>query len=244
MFKELKPVLEDASLSMTISSKGDSISVTVTPKGKGGAALNNAPLAISGTAEELDELFVGQIVKSMNETAGFRSTAADFKKSAEKQVESAKKENTVKEEKNSKVTEKTKETTEKTEKAPVVELNKDQKAAESKFKKSLADAAKATDPDIVAFHKKTIVGIYSKAGFDEAAINLVKKAFDDLPNAPKAEVVQSDVFKEEEKKVDEAPAPPEEENEEDNQPEEVNKSAAEEENADGGESQEDEDDIF
>jgi PRTRC genetic system protein E len=180
MFKQLEELLTKASFSMTISAKDDSISVTVIPKGKNGVAISNTPLALSGTADELDEKFVPEIINALGESLGFLTNAAEFKESAKKQEAKAKE------------APKAAATTGKAAPAPAatkekpVELNADQKKAKANADKSLEAAEKAADVDIKVFHKNQTLKAYTAAKMPQSLIDELTEKFDDLIKSKKA----------------------------------------------------------
>jgi PRTRC genetic system protein E len=88
LFNKLLPLLADVTLSFTVSAKDDKISVTVVPKSTKDSkkAISNTPLAISGTADEMDEQFVDEIEKALGKVVGFMSNADEFVESVKEEA--------------------------------------------------------------------------------------------------------------------------------------------------------------
>lgn len=68
MFSELKSLLDScSSVTVVLSGSDDTLSVIVIPKVKDGQnAVLSTPLALTGTAEELDDAFVGLVTSYVN----------------------------------------------------------------------------------------------------------------------------------------------------------------------------------
>lgn len=258
MFTQLAEMLTKASLAMTISAKADVISVTVIPRAKDGEKLSNIPLVFSGTAEELDKKMIPELIKTLGESLGFLTNAADFTTAAKAKEQDAKVAASKKEE--AKVTATTAKTTKSSDdKKEKVVATKEQKDAIKKYDKSLAAAGKTKDPDVIDFHKNEIVKLYNKVGLSkEEIITAVTNAFNALKNkinGTSDENQTGSLFtkpadektSEEEKTAEDHNQP----DEDDDQPDEVLDEADKEENnkssenvLDADNSTDDDDDIF
>lgn len=172
MFKALEAFLENVNLSLTITRKGDKISVTVLPKSKDKDNKdNNTPLLMTGTADELDENFADTVGKSLGTAIGFITNADQFVKAAEK------KEADVKKEAADKVAAKssTKSTT--TKAADKKEYTRSEKEAIEIGKKSLEKAKTTKDPDMVSYLRKSAIKAYDGVALPTDDIS---KEFDSL----------------------------------------------------------------
>lgn len=185
LFNSLLPILEKVNLSFTVSAKNGQISVTVLPKtlNKKGDTLSNTPLAISGTADELDESFVTDITEALSEAVNYTKNSKDF-------VEAVKEKSTSE---NKTTTEKKESTkTEKTEKTEKVVLTAAQKKLLPKAEEALKKAKAASDPDMVEFLKKQIVKLYEDAKMPDETTKELIKQFDTIEVKPS--VSQTDIF--------------------------------------------------
>jgi PRTRC genetic system protein E len=82
MFKELLPLLEGRTMILTAAKIGDALTVTIYPKRNGEKDENpvgNAPLCVTGTAEELDHELPGLIAGYVEELGKFRSNLDQIK---------------------------------------------------------------------------------------------------------------------------------------------------------------------
>src|ERR1017187_8768642 len=83
MFKELLPLLEGRTMILTAAKIGDALTVTIYPKRNGEKDENpvgNAPLCVTGTAEELDHELPGLIAGYVEELGKFHSNLSEIKR--------------------------------------------------------------------------------------------------------------------------------------------------------------------
>jgi PRTRC genetic system protein E len=228
MFKELSELLDSANLSMTLSKKGDKISVTVIPKAKkDNDSLSNTPLIVCGTAEELDEKLVDEIQTAIGANVGYFSNAET--------VSAAIKEESLPNKKEQKTTPAAKETPKTEEKKKA--LNATQKKAVEKATASLEKAKKEKDPDMIEFLRKSAVKLMEDAKVPAEDIEAVSKQFKDIKPAG---ATQGDAFANSENSEESSEENNEEEN--DNVEEDNNEENNEEDNSGGGSNADD--DIF
>lgn len=92
MFKELKEILDNVTLNITIVEKQGELTVSVLPKSKDKTInLNLAPIVMCGTAEELDEQFAGTVHAAiMAKNKDLISNIEAFEKSLQKEDEEKK----------------------------------------------------------------------------------------------------------------------------------------------------------
>lgn len=180
MFKELKPVLEKANLHIEVSSSGTQISLTIHPRKKNkDEDMSTLPLAVSGTAEEIDKELPGILLKSLAKVVGFTENSEAFEEDLKK-TEAEKKKKSEDAKKPGSSSSKT--TTPAASGDPAYDAKKasaKEKAGYAAIIKLIKDGPGHKDPDMISYMKKMAIAKADDMGiYKPSMLKLIKDAFD------------------------------------------------------------------
>lgn len=157
MFSKLSSLLDQVKVHLTISKKGDVISVTAVPKTTDKEAeISNQPFSMNGTAAELDKEFADTFMEAVNAAMVHSNNKDAFVKGAEEKVTAEKKADAKKP-----ATTSTKADAKKPEasKDPFSDMGKPDKKLYADIRKCIDNADKKRDDEaMINYHEKEAIG--------------------------------------------------------------------------------------